>query len=171
MNRFDAVIYAVLVIAVVTGFKAGFLRSVATILGYVAAMPFALAATPHVSPVLATASTAPWAQSLLALFAVFLLAGIVLAALMRSAVDAVVGPSVGLVDRLAGSLFGAIRIGLIAVTLVLIFDRIIPSNREPAFLTESRLRPILSMAGQRGVKSLPPEVTAFIDQLKKDRQL
>jgi membrane protein required for colicin V production len=171
MNRFDAVIYAVLVVAVVTGFRAGFLRSVATIFGYVAAMPFALAATPHVSPLLARVSATPWAQSSLAFLAVFLLSGIVLGALMRSAVDAVVGPSVGLADRFAGSLFGALRIGLIAVTLVLIFDRLIPADREPTFLTESRLRPILSMAGQRGVKSLPPDVTAFIDQLKKEHRL
>jgi membrane protein required for colicin V production len=171
MNRFDAVIYGVLVIAMVTGFRAGFLRSVATIIGYVAAMPFALAATPHVSPVLAGISATPWVQSSLAFMAIFVIAGIALAALMRSAVDAVVGPSVGLADRFAGSLFGAIRIGLIAVMVVLIFDRLIPANREPAFLSESHLRPVLSRAGQRGIKSLPPDVTAFIDQLKKEHRL
>jgi membrane protein required for colicin V production len=75
------------------------------------------------------------------------------------------------VDRLVGALFGAIRIALIAVMLVLIFDSIIPANREPRFLAESHLRPLLSMAGQRGLKSLPPDVTAFIDQLKKERRL
>ena len=160
MNSFDAVVYALLILAVVTGFHAGFLRSVATILGYAAAVPVAVAATPFVSPALATSSAAPWTRGSLAFFAIFLLAGIVL-----------VGPSIGLADRFVGSLFGAIRIGLIAVTVVIIFDRLIPADREPAFLSGSRLRPILSMAGQRGLKSLPPDVTAFIDQLKKDHRL
>jgi len=39
---------------------------------------------------------------------------------------------------------------LVAVTMVLIFDRIIPANRQPAFLAGSQLRPILLIAGQRG---------------------
>jgi hypothetical protein len=51
--------------------------------------------------------------------------------------------------------------------MVLVFDRLIPPDREPAFLRGSQLRPILSKAGQMGLKSLPPETTAFIDQLKK----
>jgi membrane protein required for colicin V production len=171
MNSFDAVVYALLILALVTGFRAGFLRSVATILGYVAAMPVAVKATPLVSPELPAPSTEPWAQVSLAFVAIFIVTGIVLAALLRRAVDAAIGPSVGLVDRLVGALFGAIRIVLIAVTLVLIFDSIIPANREPAFLAESHLRPLLSMAGQRGLKSLPPDVTAFIDQIKKERRL
>jgi hypothetical protein len=55
---------------------------------------------------------------------------------------------------------------LIAVTMVLIFDQLIPPTLQPAFLTGSQLRPMLSMAGQSGVRSLPPEATAYIDQLK-----
>jgi membrane protein required for colicin V production len=171
MSSFDAVVYALLIVALVTGFRAGFLRSVATILGYVAAMPVAVKATPLVSPALPASSTEPWAPGSLAFVAIFIVTGIVLAALMRRALDAAIGPSVGLVDRLVGALFGAIRIALIAVMLVLIFDSIIPANREPRFLAESHLRPLLSMAGQRGLKSLPPDVTAFIDQLKKERRL
>jgi membrane protein required for colicin V production len=66
---------------------------------------------------------------------------------------------------------GAVRIALVAVTTVLVFDRIIPADREPAFLKGSQLRPILLMAGQRGLKSLPPDITAFIDQLKKDQRI
>lgn len=38
MNPFDAIVYAALLIAVVLGFRSGFLRSMATILGYIAAV-------------------------------------------------------------------------------------------------------------------------------------
>ena len=53
--------------------------------------------------------------------------------------------------------------------LVLIFDRIIPAGREPAFLRGSQLRPILSEAGRQGLRSLPPDVTDYIDRLKRER--
>jgi hypothetical protein len=39
MNAFDAAIYVVVVVAVVAGFNAGLLRSMATIFGYACAMP------------------------------------------------------------------------------------------------------------------------------------
>ena len=54
--------------------------------------------------------------------------------------------------------------------MVLIFDRIIPSSFEPAYLHGSKLRPVLSMAAQQGLKSLPPEATDFIERLRLDRR-
>jgi membrane protein required for colicin V production len=55
--------------------------------------------------------------------------------------------------------------------MVVIFDRIIPPGREPEFLKGSRLRPILSAAGQQGLKSLPPDVEDYIDHMKRERGL
>ena len=92
-------------------------------------------------------------------------------ALLRTAINQTVGPSIGMPDRLAGSVLAAVRVGLVGVTIVLVFDRIIPVDCEPGFLVGSRVRPVLLLAGQRGIKRLPPEITAFIDQLKKDRQI
>ena len=43
--------------------------------------------------------------------------------------------------------------------------------RNTRFLKGSQLRPILLTAGQRGLRSLPPDVTAFIDQLKRDQRI
>ncbi len=51
---------------------------------------------------------------------------------------------------------GALRVGLVATLLVLVFDRIIPPRREPAFLAGSQLRRVFSEAGKRGFRSLPP---------------
>jgi membrane protein required for colicin V production len=89
----------------------------------------------------------------------------------RMAIDETIGSEAGIGDRLAGALLGAARIGLVAITLVLIFDQLVPADRQPAYLIGSQLRPLLSMAGQRGFKSLPPDVTAYIDRLKRDRQI
>jgi membrane protein required for colicin V production len=90
---------------------------------------------------------------------------------MRMALDEAVGPETGIGDRLAGAVLGAVRLGLVAITLVLIFDQLVPSDRQPAYLIGSQLRPLLSVAGQRGFRSLPPDVTAYIDRLKKERRI
>jgi membrane protein required for colicin V production len=96
-------------------------------------------------------------------------AGIALGALLRFAVSEMVSPRISIPDRVAGALLGAVRIGLLAVVLVLVFDRIIPPGREPAFLQGSQWRPVLSKAAQQGLRSLPPDVAVYIDRLKRER--
>ena len=66
---------------------------------------------------------------------------------------------------------GAIRVGLVATTFVLIFDQLLPANHQPAFLNGSQLRPLFSAAGQMGFRSLPPDVAATIDRLKKEQHI
>jgi membrane protein required for colicin V production len=170
MNSFDAVVYLGLVIAVVTGFNAGLLRSAVTILAYLVAMPIAVWAMSLISPRIDGATSPIWAQNSLLFFGIFLIAGMVMGKLMRMALDETIGSEAGIADRLAGALLGAVRVGLVATTLVLIFD-LVPSDRQPAFLVGSQLRPLLSAAGQKGFKSLPPDVTAYIDRLKKDQRI
>ncbi|MDB5578606.1 MAG: hypothetical protein JWR80_3782 [Bradyrhizobium sp.] len=170
MNSFDLVIYLGLIVAIVTGFRAGLLRSAVTILAYVFAMPIAVWAMSMVSPVAAGKFDSPWQNSVL-FFAIFLVVGIVLGKIMRMTLDDAIGSETGIADRLAGAALGAVRVGLVAITLVLVFDQLVPAGRQPAFLTGSHLRPLLSIAGQKGFKSLPPDVTAYIDRLKKDRRI
>jgi len=171
LNSFDAVVIFIAAVAVVMGFMTGLLRSLATILGYVAAAPVAVLAAPTLSAFLSQRRGLPQVQNGIVFFAVFLVAGIVLGALLRTAVNGMVGPKVGLPDRLAGAILGAVRIGLVAILVVLVFDKVIPRNLEPDFLAGSRLRPILSKAGQMGLKSLPPEVDTYIERLKRERGL
>jgi membrane protein required for colicin V production len=171
MNSFDAVVFLALIVATVTGFNAGLLRSAATILAYLIAMPIAVMMMPLVSTSTGSKLGSSLLQNSPLLFGIFLIAGIVLGKLMRMAIDETVGPQAGIADRLAGAALGAVRIGLVAVTLVLTFDQLTPLGRQPAFLAGSQLRPLLSEAGQRGFKSLPPDVVAYIDRLKKDRRI
>jgi membrane protein required for colicin V production len=168
MNSFDAVVFIAVVIAVVTGFNAGLLRSAVTILAYLIAMPTAVWAMSLVSPAIGSASIT---QNSPLFFGVFLGAGMGLGKLMRIALDDAIGPQTGLGDRLAGAALGAVRVGLIAITVVLIFDALVPPDRQPAYLAGSQLRPLLSVAGQKGFRSLPPDVVAYIDRLKRDRRI
>jgi len=168
MNSFDAVVYVGLALAVVAGFKAGLLRSAVTILAYLIATPIAVWIMSLLAPEIGGKQPA---QTSLLFFGVFLVAGMVLGKSMRMALDETIGPGAGIGDRLAGAALGAIRVGLVAVTLVLIFDRFVPSDRQPAYLTGSHLRPLLLVAGQTGLRTLPPDLVAYIDRLKNDRRI
>jgi len=171
MNIFDIAVTIALIVAVITGFNAGLLRSGVTILAYLFAMPLAVWLMSLLSSGNNPATGAPLAQNSLLFFAIFLVSGMALGKMARMAIDETIGSEAGIGDRLAGALLGAARVGLVAISLVLIFDQLVPADRQPAYLTGSQVRPLLSMAGQKGFKSLPPDVTAYIDRLKRDRQM
>jgi membrane protein required for colicin V production len=171
MNSFDAVVYLGLAFAVVTGFNAGLLRSAVTILAYLIAMPIAVWAMALLASVIDGKPDSTWVQNSPLLFGIFLITGMVLGKLMRMALDEAVGSDAGIFDRLAGAALGAVRIALAAITFVLIFDQLVPADRQPAYLAGSALRPLLSKAAQMGFRSLPSEIVAAIDRIKKDRQI
>jgi membrane protein required for colicin V production len=167
MNSFDIVVYLALIVAIALGFRSGLLRSAVTILGYLVAAPIAVWMTGLILP--QAPAGASQIQNSLTFFAVFLLAGMVLGSLLRLAINDLIGAHIGIGDRLGGALLGAIRVGLIAVTLVLIFDQLVPANAQPSYLTGSQLRPLLSRLGQTGIRSLPADVTTRFEQLKRAR--
>ena len=170
MNLFDVVVGVVLILAAFSGFKAGLLRSAATILAYLIAMPTAIFLVS-----LFTAkgdrlgSQAPQSSALL--FGTFLLTGIMLAKFARLALEDAVGVEPGIFDRLAGAALGAARTGLVAITFVLSFDQLASPARQPPYLSGSKLRPLLSAAGQNGLNSLPPSLVAYFDRLKQSRRI
>jgi len=103
MDSFDAVIYIGLVLAVVTGFNAGLLRSAVTILAYLIAMPIAVWAMSLVSPAIDGNLGSLLTQNSLLFFGIFLVIGMVLGKLMRMALDETIGSEAGIGDRLAGA--------------------------------------------------------------------
>ena len=171
INPFDAAVYLCLTVAIIAGLRSGLLRSLAAIFAYVIAAPVAVAVMPYLTPIFVSQLHMPPEQNWIAFFIVFLVIGLLLSALMRAAVGEVTGPQIGAGDRAAGAFLGAIRVILLAVLMVLIFERIIPPGREPAYLIESRTRPILLAAGHQRLQKLPPEVTDFIDRAKNERGL
>jgi membrane protein required for colicin V production len=169
INPFDAAIVLVTIVAVVMGFSSGLLRSLATIFGYFIAAPVAVMATPPLSVLFTDLLHLPPTQPWIEFCAVFIAAGMVLGWMCRVAVSELAGHNISLPDRAAGAMLGAVRVMLLAVLLVLVFDRIIPAGREPGFLRGSQLRPILSEAGKQGLRTLPPDITDYIDRLKRER--
>jgi membrane protein required for colicin V production len=171
MSPFDIAIGLAAVGAMVLGFKSGLIRSAATIVAYLCAAPFAVKGTALLLQAIDKTPDPGSVQSFLIFFGILVMLGVAIAAGFNAAIDEMSGSEISLPDRLAGSMLGVVRVGLIAVTAVLVFDRIIPAGREPAFLSGSQLRPMFSLAAQWGLKSLPPETASFIDQIKSRRQI
>ena len=171
MNLFDAVVTVATILAAIMGFRSGLLRSLATVVAYLLAAPLAVAATPRIMSFLlgsmAPAPNVAW----LPLLVVMIATAVVLGALFRAAIDDLAGSDIGVVDRIAGAALGVVRIVVVAVLLVAVFDRIIPADRQPPWLVGSRLRPYFSAAAMRGLQSLPPELQEYIDRLKRERGL
>jgi len=122
MNVFDGLVYLGLVIAIVTGFNIGMLRSAITILAYLVAMPLAVAAMSLISPRIDGNIASPLTQNSLLFFVIFLILGMGLGKLARTLLDETLGSDTGIGDRLGGATLGAIRVGLVATTLVLLLD-------------------------------------------------
>lgn len=171
MNTFDAIVTAVLFGGVLIGFMSGLLRSLAAILAYLIAAPAAVALTPRLTTLIFGKSDVSPDETWIALFVVFLGLGLLVSVLLRGIVNELAGDEISPFDRLAGGLLGGLRILLVAVLIVIVFDRLIPADRQPAFLVGSQLRPYLSAAGQKGLQTLPPDIADYIDRVKRDRGL
>jgi membrane protein required for colicin V production len=169
MNPFDAAVALVTLVAMIAGFNSGLLRGLATIFAYAAAAPFAIGLSPWVAGVLYQGQQLPPDAVRYVAPVMFIVLGLVFSLIARIAVAELAGSQPSLLDRAAGALLGAVRIGLVAVVLVLVFDRIIPPNREPAWLKGSQLKPWLSLAAASGVRTLPADAVAAIDKLKRER--
>ncbi len=166
MNTFDLAVFLSLAVAIVTGFGTGLVRSAATILAYLIAMPVAVSVMSYVPP-LDDQYASPLGHNAGFFLGAFLIIGMALGKFARMMVDDAIGSELGIGDRLAGAALGALRVGLVAISVVMVFDRLIPAGDEPSFLAGSQLRPLLSAAGQRGFRSLPPEAASAIDHLRE----
>src|SRR3954451_4649919 len=97
---FDVIVYTLLAIAVILGFRSGLLRSLATILGYVVATPFAIGVAPALSYWLAASyGMAPTFNGVV-IAGVLVISGIVMGALFRRVVADLTGEDIGIGDRL-----------------------------------------------------------------------
>src|SRR5260370_6095194 len=129
MNSFDIAVYAGLAIAALAGFNTGLLRSAITILAYLFATPAAVWVMSVAAPVIGGNATSPLAQSWVLFFGAFLAIGMIFGKLARMALDETIGAEAGIGDRLGGAALGAVRVGLVAITLGLVFFQLGPLDR------------------------------------------
>jgi membrane protein required for colicin V production len=117
---------------------------------------------PHVLPYLPQTAL----REVMLFVLMVVVSAVVLGILAQMLVSAMFGPAISFGDRVAGLALGLVRALLVAILLVLMFERFMPANRQPAFLQGSKARPMLSMLAAHGLRSLPPQVQWSIDKLR-----
>jgi membrane protein required for colicin V production len=167
MTPFDWVILLVAVLSALSGFATGLLRSLASLVATALATVIAVIANPHVAPLIAQALPQPWMRDAGAFLIVFFAGAVILGFLFQTLVSLAFGPVVSFGDRAAGLTLGVVRALLVVVLVVVMFDRLIPTAREPAWLSGSALRPAISTLGAHGLRSLPTGVTEAIDAMRR----
>lgn len=145
MNGADIFISLVVLISTVAGMVRGFVREAVALAflvgGVIAAWTLGPDVEPHLGGYLAEPAVRPWVGRLVVFVAVLIAGmavGALLAYLMRSA-------GLGLVDRMIGVLFGALR-GAVLVGLLVIFGETVHLNQE-SWWTRSKLIPYGHMIG------------------------
>ena len=143
VTLFDGLI--VLIVVVSAGYAAwrGFLWETLTIFAWVAAAFACLYFGPYIIPLTHDLVSEAWLASLLAYAAVFLGVFIPFAFMSHRFSESVKLSPIGPLDRAAGVAFGVVR-GLVIVGLAyLAFTYFVPIRRQPNWLTEARLLPIV----------------------------
>jgi membrane protein required for colicin V production len=174
-NAFDVGLLLALAVSALAGWRVGLIRSLASILGYLSAAPLAVAVSSRVSApggaLAAIEASGGGVGDFGTFLAILLAAGLIIGALLRFAADDLFGRGVHPADRAAGALVGLVRVSMVAIFVIAVFDRLLPDDRQPGLLRYSRLKPVLSLCGRLGLRSLPPELAAQIDRIKKDRRI
>ena len=171
MNMFDLAVMIGLVVAIFSGFATGLVRSAITILAYLLAMPIAVWVMSYVPP-LDEQYASPLGHNTGFFLGAFLIIGMALGKLARMAVDEAVGDDPGIVDRLGGGALGAVRVGLVATSVVLVFDQLIPAGRAARFPEGIAVAAdLLRTSAKRASARCRRKLAATIDRLKRERHI
>jgi membrane protein required for colicin V production len=156
---------AVLAIVLISAFLAsvrGFTREILAIISWVAAAVAAFYFYPQALPYAKQYISNPTIALIAAIAAVFLVTLIVVALITVKISDFILDSRIGPLDRSLGFLFGAARGALIALVAFAFFVFLVPDKNQPAWVKDSRIRPLLEPAGQSLVAMLQcDESSAF----------
>jgi membrane protein required for colicin V production len=153
---------AVLAIVLISAFLAsvrGFTREVLAIVSWVAAAVSAFYFYPQALPYAKQYISNSTIALIAAIAAVFLVTLIVVALITVKISDFILDSRIGPLDRSLGFLFGAARGALISLVAFAFFVWLVPEKNQPAWMRDSRVRPLLEPAGESLVGLLQCEDT------------
>jgi membrane protein required for colicin V production len=142
---------AVLAIVLISAFLAsvrGFTREVLAIISWVLAAVAAFYFYPQALPYAKQYISNSTIALIAAIAAVFLVTLIVVALITVKISDFILDSKIGPLDRSLGFLFGAARGALIALVAFAFFVWLVPEKNQPAWVKDSRVRPLLEPAGE-----------------------
>jgi len=163
LNWFDVIAIGVIVLSAVMAFARGLIREVFSIVAFIggalAAIYFAEAAAPMISPIIQLSGTlATLAAGLLIFLVVFIVITILTSVLAKSVHETV---EIGAFDRVGGGIFGLLRGALVIALFVLLMLQstssertATPEQRMPAWIEQAATYPAFRWIAE-GLQQLP----------------
>ncbi len=170
LTAFDAIVVTVVILSALMALARGFLRELATLGAFIAAIAAAYYARLYFRDDLAglLGDGPVWVADTITLAVAFLGVYVVIAWLGARLSKNIQGlEGVGLIDRVAGLGFGVAR-GLVAMVFaVLLITQAVDADDVPAWIAEARLFPYLS-GGADALRGAAPGIAGQVEQANVD---
>jgi membrane protein required for colicin V production len=154
----DLGLLAVILVSAFLAMMRGFTREVLAIASWIAAAAAAAYLYPYLLPYVKPYVTKePWA-SIASETAIFFVALILVSIITVSLSDAVLDSRIGAVDRSLGFLFGAARGFILCVIAFVFFTMLDPVEKQPEWVKNARMRPLLESVGDDMQAMLPHDL-------------
>jgi membrane protein required for colicin V production len=148
VSPLDLAVLAIVLISALLASVRGFTREILAIISWVAAAVAAFYFYPQALPYAKQYISNPTIALIAAIAAVFLVTLIIVALITVKISDFILDSRIGPLDRSLGFLFGAARGALIALVAFAFFVWLVPDKNQPAWVKDSRVRPLLEPAGE-----------------------
>lgn len=159
LTPFDGIAIVIVIVSVLMALARGFLRELATLGAFIAALSAAYYARAYFYEPLTNnlPEGAPfWVPDAILIVGAFLIIYVIVAWFGASLSKNLQGTDgVGLVDRLAGGLFGFLRGTIVIVFFAFIIDVWMDKDQVPEFISEARIYPLMESSVAEIKKQLP----------------
>lgn len=166
LTAFDAIAIVIVIISTLMALARGFMRELATLGAFIAAMAAAYFANRYLNSPLGNLlpdGMPDWTPEAILLVGTFLVIYILVAlfgAKLSKSIQGVDG--ISLVDRLAGGIFGLARGGIVLVFFAYILNLAMERDKIPEFISQARTYPIINA----GAVYLKDNAPAFAERAK-----
>lgn len=161
LTAFDAVAIVVVIVSTLMALARGFLRELATLGAFIAAIAGAFLANKYLAqPVKGFMPSAlpEWTPTAFLFVATFLIIYVVVAWFGANLSRSIQGPDgISMIDRVAGGLFGFARGGIVLVFFVYLLNLAMDKDQVPEFISLARTYPIIN-AGAQYLTERAPEL-------------
>lgn len=158
----DGILLGVTLFSAVLAMVRGFSREVLAVASWVAAAAAAYFLYPTLVPFALKYTSSDQIAMIGSAAVVFIIALIVVSYITMRIADFIIDSRIGALDRTLGFVFGAARGVLLVVVAMLFFNWLVPTDKQPEWVSTAKSKPLLDSFGERLVNMLPEDADATI---------
>ena len=167
VSLLDLIVLGIVFISAVLAMMRGFTREVLAIVSWVAAAAAAYLLHPYVKPYLDPYISNATASLAASIGVVFLLTLIIVSIFTVKFSDFILDSKIGALDRSLGFVFGTARGLLICVIGYAFFAWLVPPDKQPTWVRDSKTKPLLESSGESLMAMLPQDLDTQLNRLRR----